>query len=250
MRRHVMRALAAAVAAGGAVLLTAGAAGAATATAGPSTGNPVFYSTSQAGYVTTGRLFRFIQTTVEVAPVSSHGGYAEVVLGGTGVNPATLGVHRGGGAGSVMWNANGPLGGTGGGTMTLTPSVGDLLQLSVYYSQSAGRIYFTASDLTQKTTQTVSMEPGAPNMQYTAAEAAGLLTVKVYSPPPSPVRLWSFSDSHVTTYNNTKGTLNGPWTTNQVIDTTNGGSSGAVVMSPSLLWNNGQNFGVWLQPTA
>src|SRR6266498_482805 len=35
-----------------------------------------------------------------------------------------------------------------------------------------------------------------------------------------------------------------------VIDTTTGTSAGAVVISSPVLWNNGQNFGVWLRTTA
>jgi hypothetical protein len=36
----------------------------------------------------------------------------------------------------------------------------------------------------------------------------------------------------------------------EVIDTTTGTSAGAVVVNSPLLWNNGQNFGVWLRMTA
>jgi hypothetical protein len=39
----------------------------------------------------------------------------------------------------------------------------------------------------------------------------------------------------------------GPWTTQMLVDTTTGTAQGQVVMSPSNLWNAGQNFGVWLR---
>ena len=44
------------------------------------------------------------------------------------------------------------------------------------------------------------------------------------------------------------GTLTGPWTTTEIVDTTTGNSAGAVVINPNVLWNSGQNFGVWLRP--
>lgn len=54
----------------------------------------------------------------------------------------------------------------------------------------------------------------------------------------------------MTTYSGVHGTLLGPWTTYQVIDTTTGTAAGAVVISSPVLWNNGQNFGVWLRAAA
>jgi len=147
----------------------------------------------------------------------------------------------------VLWDVVGPIGGMGGGTMpNIAPKPGDLLTLSIYYNQK-GRDFFTASDLTQKVSQTLSLPP-APHVIYTAAEVAGLLTVKA-SAPKADVRLWEFTDCHATTYTGVHGTMNGPWTTSQIIDTTTGGSGGRVVMSPSPLWNYGQNFGAWLRKT-
>ena len=67
------------------------------------------------------------------------------------------------------------------------------------------------------------------------------------SPPPSNLRLWQFTSSAVTTYTGVHGTMTGPWTTNEVIDTTNGGASGQTVMSPSFLFNNNANFGAWIR---
>src|SRR6266540_3650479 len=85
---------------------------------------------------------------------------------------------------------------------------------------------------------------------YTAAEVAGVVNNANVVAPKADTRLWAFSGTRVTTYTGVHGTLLGPWTTHQVIDTTTGTSAGAVVISSPVLWNSGQNFGVWLRTTA
>jgi hypothetical protein len=65
--------------------------------------------------------------------------------------------------------------------------------------------------------------------------------------PQAGTRLWQFTNSHVTTYTGVHGTILGPWTTSKLIETPSGTSSGPVVLSPSGLWNSGQNFGAWLR---
>ena len=201
-------------------------------------------TTSQAGYVATHSTFRFVTTTVKVPSASSaRGSYAEVVLGGSSGFPATLGVRAGGGPGSVRWNVVGPLGGMGGGTMAkLSPKVGDVLTLSIYYNHKAGRDNFTATDVTQGVKRTLSLPP-SPDAGSTAAEVACLLTGKVTARS-ADARLWGFTNSHVTTLGGTHGTMNGPWLTRKIIDVA---ANGRVVMSPSWLWNHGMNFGAWLR---
>jgi len=54
----------------------------------------------------------------------------------------------------------------------------------------------------------------------------------------------------VTTTAGVHGTLLGPWNTSQVIDTRDGSASSPVVTNAPTLWDNGQNFGVWLRVTA
>jgi hypothetical protein len=241
MRRFTIRALAAAAAAAGALLLTAGSApGVASATVTPSAPIP---TTSQAGYVATHNTFRFVTTTFKVPAASQHyTSYAEVVLGGTSGYPATLGVKAGGGAGSVQWNVVGPLGGMGGGTMKIAPHVGDTLTISIYNAHKAGRDSFTVADVTQGVTQTLILPP-APHQVYNGAEVACLLNGTVTAPK-ADVMLWRFTDSHVTTVAGWHGSMNGPWLTRQIVDVA---ADGHVVMSPSWLWNEGQNFGAWLR---
>ena len=61
------------------------------------------------------------------------------------------------------------------------------------------------------------------------------------------ILLWDFTGSHVTTYAGNHGTILGPWVTAEFTDTASGTAAGAVVMSPSGLSGNGQDFGAWLR---
>lgn len=245
MRRHITRTLLATMAAGASALAVIGVS--AVSAAKPVTTRPGVTSTSivtasQAGYVAVGQHFRFVTTTVVVPPKASYSHYAEVVLGGPRVIPATLGVRAGGGVGSVRWNVVGPItNNMAGGTMKLAPKVGDWLTLSIYFNQK-GRDYFTVTDLTQKVSQTLNL-PAPAHVVYTAAEVACLLPTAPAAPKAS-IRLWEFGKSGATTYNGIRGSMLNPmWTTRKIIDVA---PNGHVVMSPLFLWNNGRNFGAWL----
>lgn len=250
MRRHMVRALLTAVAAG-AALLTAGLAGApaaGAATSGTHTGGyPVFYTSTQAGYTATGRWFRFVATTVKVPPKSPYYPTALVVLNGPGfAGPLYVGVRPGGGPVSVGWSAGVPPFGMGGFAFTkVNPKVGDSVRIDLYYDRSGGGVTATGTDLTTGATQSAVIG-GKKGWVYNAAEVACWLE-NPSSPPAKDLRLWQFNQTAVTTYTGTHGTMTGPWTTNEVIDTTNGASSGKVVMSPSFLFNNGASFGAWLR---
>lgn len=211
------------------------------ATAGTHGGIPIIYTTSQAGYVAQGTTFRFISATFTV-PQAYANSYAEVVLGGHHVVPASLGVRAGGGQNSVQWNVVGPLGEQmAGGTMKIAPKVGDMVTESIYFNLK-GTVYFTVADLTQH--KTVTQAAGAPaHNTYTAAEAACWLPGSA-AIPRADVRLWEFTNLRATTYAGVHGTMKGPWTTSRIVDVTN---AGRVVMSPSVLWNTGRNFGAWLR---
>jgi hypothetical protein len=217
----------------------------------PQSAGPLIYTTSQAGYVTGGgRLFRFVATTVVVPYLqfqAGNNGSAEVVLGSRVGPPATLRVAAGGGTGSIsyVWSIGTEF--HTGHLYGVAPAPGDLLRLSVYYDR-LGHDFFTATDTTQGVTQTARVD--VVPVIYTAAEAAGVIDNATVAAPKTDTRLWAFSGTRVTTYTGVHGTLLGPWTTYQVIDTTTGTSAGAVVISSPVLWNNGQNFGVWLRTTA
>jgi len=202
---------------------------------------PVIRTASQAGYVTGGQRFRYVVTTVKVAPARSVLSYAEVVLGGAGVTPVTLAVKAGGGATAVGWSIGVPPFHMGGGTLThVAPKAGDLVRLSLYYDQH-GHVSATAVDTTRGTSQTVRL-PVRAGTVYPAAEAAGVPGYTTAAPTGSTFRLWAFTGTHVTTAGGVRGTMLGPWVTSRIIQTT---PRGAMVTWPSPLWSNGQNFGVW-----
>lgn len=247
MRGHIVRALVTAAVAGGATLLTAGLAAPGTASAGTHTAAyPVIYTSSQGGYTASGRWLRFVATTVKVPAAGSYSNYAEVVLGAANVPPVTLAVRAGGGPDSVAWSVGVPPFGMGGGALSkVAPKAGDTVLIDLYYNRSGGGVIATATDVTTGATQNLSISSGTKAI-FTAAEVASVLRNPA-SPPSGNIRLWQFTNSGATTYTGTHGTMTGPWTTSQVVDTTNGGPTGQLVMSPSFLFNNGANFGAWLR---
>lgn len=247
--RKTSAAAAAGIAASALGFTGAGAAASAS-TAAQSMGSPV-YTTSQAGYVTGGgRMFRSVAATVKVPYLqfqAGNNGSAEVALGSRVGPPATLSVAAGGGTGSVSYRWNSGTEFHTGHLYRVAPAPGGLLRLSVYYDRR-GHDFFTATDITQGVSQTVRVD--VVPVIYTAAEAAGVIDNATVAAPEADIRLWAFQDTRVTTYSGLHGTLLGPWATHQIIDTTAGTAAGAVVISSPVLWNNGQNFGVWLRKTA
>jgi hypothetical protein len=243
-RKQLMRGLCAAATAG--IALTtfglAGAASAATA-ATHSLSGPV-YSDWAAGYQASGRWFPFVSTTLTVAarhvpnPHQGTNGAAVIMLG-YDRGEAVINVNPGGGAQSVSWLHS--YGGTA--AFGLDPQVGDKLQVSIYYD-GHGHTTFTATDITQGVTRTHQLAVG--NLAYTKAWLQAQADPDV-NPPASDTRLWHFTGSRLTTYTGVHGAIVGPWKTRKVIETTDGTSAGAVVMSPSSLRNYGQNFGDWLR---
>ena len=244
MQRHMLRTMVAAVATAGAALLTVGAAGA--TSAGAATHYPVIYTSSQAGYTVSGRWFRYVATYVKVPAAGSVSNYALVALGGSNVAGVNLGIQPGGGPNSIGWAVGSQPFGMGGGLLSnVNPKVGDTVLIDLYYNKATGGVTATATDTTSNQTQSVTIAEGKTAL-FTSAEVAGYIH-NPSSPPAADTRLWQFTDSHVTTYTGTRGTMTGSWTTSQVIDTTNGHASGHVVMSPSFLFNNGGDFGAWLR---
>lgn len=248
MRRHVLQALSAAAAASAAVFMTAGISpGASAATAAKAAAGAVVATSSQAGYVTGGgRHFRFIQSTVKVSPARTATQFAGVILGGRDhlVDTLYLMVKAGGGANSVICSFKAPppftaTHNSGIDTLAkLSPGVGDMLRLSIYYNPGTRYISFTAVDTTKGVSQTRSF-PYAQEY-YSAAEAA-VFAFGYTAPVATDFRLWSFTNTHVTTYSGVKGSLLGAWATSKIVAVK---SSGAVVMGPSVLFSSGADFNV------
>ena len=245
MRRHIVRTLVA-LAAGGTALLTAGitATSAAAQTGGTHAASyPTIATSSRAGYMDSGRWFRFVGTTVKVPAAGAQQHYAKVALRGQNVAGVTLGIKPGGGVGSVGWAVGVAPFGMGGSALNIAPAVGDTVRIDLYYDKTGGGVIATATDLTTKVTANQTISEGKSAI-FNKAEIGTVL----HNPASSPIadaRLWQFTDTAVTTTTGVHGTVTGPWTTTMAIDTINGQPGGQVVMSPSFLFNNDANFGVW-----
>jgi hypothetical protein len=219
---------------------------------------PTTYTTAFAGYADSGGPFRYIATTLTVPARQdppANGGQVRVSLGhngGTTFRPpeADIGVLPGGGPDSINYGGN-----TASGAFTISPNVGDQVTVSIYYDQH-GHYFFTATDLTQHTTQTVTTRAFyADQTPLNYAKVLAYLDNDTVVSPPADTRLWEFTGSKVTTYRGDHGTILGPWATSRWIDTTDGTHAGAVVADSSILSTArqepsnaaGQAFGVWLR---
>lgn len=211
---------------------------------------PLSYTGSRAAYQDIGGPFRFVATTLTVPPAqapAANGGSAGVGL----LAPlapvqshANISVWPGGGPSSVRYDSY-----NGTGTFTLSPQVGDQLAISVYYDQH-GHYSFTATDTTQATTQTVTVNTLHP-YSLREADLGASFDNQAVAPPPADTQLWQFTGSHVTTATGDHGSILGPWSTIWCIDTTDGTPTGAVVADATALSKGpnvgGQGFGVWLR---
>ena len=223
-------------------LTAAGCSDAGAATASSRATGPVVYSDQHAGYQAAGRWFRYVATTVTVPPRTlSYLDSGSAFIGLNGRYAAWINVDPGGGADSVGYAATN----VGTGPFRLAPRVGDRLAISIYYDQR-GHIFFTVTDLTRPVTQTMVVYVG--RLIYSAA-SLWVQTDRVLSvvPPAVGTRMWQFTGSRLTTYSGDHGTITGPWTTSKMITTTTGTASGTVIVSPSGLSSNGQNFAAWLR---
>jgi len=245
VRTGVTRAACAVVAAG-ASLTTASLAGAAVpAMAATHPPGQTVYNIENAGYLASGRWFRFASTTLTVPPrivPKANDGFVAIGIGASCPGQcrppsAWIFVQPGGGSGSVITNAS---------TFKISPDVGDQLTVSIYYDRQ-GHNYFTATDLTQHTTQTIRETlPGGLDPAYDHAELDVAVSGNV-APPVADTQLWKFTGTRLTTYTGVHGTVEGPWQLTKLVKTTDGTSTGAVVASPSAPLNGGQDFGIFLR---
>ena len=249
IRRRTTRVLCGAATAG-IVLSTLGLAGAISpASAATHLSGQTVYNVENAGYVASGRSFRFVSTTLTVAPrivPKDNDGFVAIGIsascpGECGPPDAWIYVQPGGGPDSVTYQ-----GFTNAGMFKVSPHAGDQLTVSVYYDRQ-GHNYFTATDLTQHTTQTIrGTLPGGMRPVYDHAELDAAVSGEV-APPLADTRLWQFAGTRLTTYTGVHGSLQGPWQLTKLVKTTDGTSAGTVVDSPSGLSNGGADFGIWLR---
>jgi hypothetical protein len=247
MRRHNVRALLA-LAAGGTALLTAGltATTAAAQTGGTHAASyPTITTSTRAGYQASGRWFRFVGTTITVPANGAYNHYARVMLRGNNVAGVILGIKPGGGAGSVAYGVGVSPFDPNGHALAIAPKVGDVVRIDLFYNKTTGGVTATATDLTSKVIKNATISEGKTAV-FGKVEVGAVL-VNPTSPPTADSRLWQFTDTAVTTTTGVHGTMTGPWTTSQIVDTINGKVGGQVVMSPSFLFNKNANFGVWIR---
>ena len=243
MRRHI-RALVV-LAAGATALLTAGLTATTAAAQTGGTHAAVMATTatsSRAGYMDSGRWFRFVGTTVTVPAPGAYDHYAQVRLRGQNVAGVNLAIKPGG---QVGWAVGVAPFGTGGGTLNIGAKAGDTVRIDLYYDKTGGGVTATATDLTTKVIKAVTISEGKTAI-FNKVEIGTVLDNPASSPT-ADSRLWQFTDTAVTTTTGVHGTVTGPWTTTMVVDTINGQPGGQVVMSPSFLFNNNANFGVWIR---
>ena len=260
MQRRIKREFMAAVAAGvtGTTLALTAPGTAQAAAAAPHAVTVPVYANGHAGYLAghgQGWRFRWVTATFTVpscADVAASHGW-------TG-NSAEIGAN------SMLWRAQIEAGCDGGAGATvdfatvdnghvnmpvslpITPSAGDSLTVSVFYSKAAGFVRFTATDNSTGDTDIRSHLVGG-TASYLGAEVGSQFGGMI-SAPPSDVRTGAFSGTALTTYNVTRGTMLGPWNTSQVVATTTGTAGGALIANAPTLWNGGANFGVWERTTA
>jgi hypothetical protein len=245
MHRRITRAFLTASAAG-AALATLGFAGVSAAGAATAPAVHKVYTNSTAGYAAGGQWrFRYIETSVKIParqPVAGNNATLDVALTSPQIDVAAITVAAGGGAGSVTYVDSGYTNGE----FHLSPSIGDVVKVSVYRDVRAHRDYLTATNLRTGRTQTVGVTTSSKIVYRSASLTSTVINSQV-EPRASDIRLWAPQNTKITNYSGTHGSVFGPWETLKLIDTRTGTATGKVVLSPSYPWNNGKNFGIWLR---
>ena len=145
--------------------------------------------------------------------------------------------------------------------ISVTPvQAGDSVFVSVYLSPT-GQSVHTVVTLPDGSTFNNTLP--APGAVYPRAQAVADWTAATGKPQPVPpasgtVRDAQLLEGRFTTLSGQQGTFAGPWTLNAFEGTTTGAlpPSGALVVQPSYLWNDGTNFhgmfgdafGIWRFP--
>jgi hypothetical protein len=291
MRRRITRTLLAAAAAGVTVstlgFTAAGAASAAVATkAQPATIGTSIASTTSAGYQASGRDFRYISSTITVPDTDfltglypqeyiqlSNGSLTQVSGGGdqytrAGIESCAVARSFGDVCITGTWVAyveafNNSLSGPYFSHFFNLAGVnqGDGVNFSIYYYQGGNELHFVITPpSTSGTPQFYKARAFGPT--YDHAAALDDFTDSTGTPIPLPFflhafRINQFLQGALTTYSGARGSFVGPWTTSEVMATSNGllPPSGTTRVSPSALWSDGlpangavrplDAFGVW-----
>lgn len=221
----------------------------------------------KAGYVATGRNFRF---TSALVTVPNHTGLVAsdptmyVALDASGVNPdfARAGVRpctpsgttgpcpllTSGGSGWQAFAMVNESGVVTVGTVAISPSVmGDGVALSVYLVPTGNSVHIV---VTPPSGAVLNNTYAVAGPVYTDAQAFADWTTATTQPAPVPpvddkFRDTQFFQGRFTTSSGAQGTFKGPWTLTAVDATSNGSlpPSGSLIAQPSFLWNDGNSFG-------
>lgn len=228
-------------------------------TASASTGTTV-YSSTGSGYAVSGRWFHYVKTRIELptnalcaqihkvvrpgtfsvmTELSSPDTYVQLVISDT---PTSAGC----GKYTATWVHDG--------TVTAVPfpmAAGDRIKMWTFYAQASPPIngeHSVGGHLFNVTTGAGSAVGDLANATFTNAQIIG--GFGSFTAPASQFRAFDFTNSAVETYTGARGTLTGPWTTSQVVMTSNGQSSGTVEASNPALWDGGRNFRTWVRAAA
>jgi hypothetical protein len=291
MRSRIMSALVATAAAGATAttlgLAAAGAANASVATtARPATIGTPIGSTNSAGYEVSGRDYRYISSTITVPDTSfltglypseyiqlSNGSLTQPTGGGNaytraGIESCTVARTFGAVCPTGTWVAfveafNNSLGGPFFRHFANLAGVnqGDGVNFSIYYNETGNELsYVITPPSTSGTPQ--FYKTGAHGAIFDHAAALDDFTNSTGTPIALPpfirsFRINQFLQGAITTENGARGSFTGPWTTSEVVATSNGllPPSGTTRVSPSALWTDGlpangavranDAFGVW-----
>jgi hypothetical protein len=291
MRSRIMSALVATAAAGATAttlgLAAAGAANASvTTTARPATIGTPIGSTNSAGYEVSGRDYRYISSTITVPDTSfltglypqeyiqlSNGSLTQVTGGGNaytraGIESCVVARSFGAICPTGTWvayveNFNNSLNFPSFRHFFNLAGVnqGDGVNFSIYYNEVGNELsYVITPPSTSGTPQ--FYKTGAHGSIFDHAAALDDFTDSTGTPIALPpfirsFRINQFLQGAITTENGARGSFTGPWTTSEVVATSNGllPPSGTTRVSPSALWTDGlpangavranDAFGVW-----
>jgi hypothetical protein len=206
------------IAAAGLTLASAGLPGALPAAASPPAADPAattVIDTNFAGYLTGGNWrFRYVTADVPMAacrPVANQNAMAGIALKSNIFSEiAHIDLRCGGGHGSVTFGTTPKAEGH----FPLSPSLGDVLRVSIFRDVAACRDEFTATNTRTHNTTRVTVRTPCQLVYRHAQPGATLTSISgTWSPPAANVRLWSFRNVAITSYNGTHGTICGPWAT-------------------------------------
>ena len=287
MRSRIIRTFVTAAAAGAtATTLGLAVSGAASASVGqpaqPHISYPQIATTSQAGYEASGRYFRYISSTLTVPDTSFLTGlypqeYIQLSNGSlasgdqyvrAGIESCVVATSYGYTCTPGSWVSyveafNNSLSGPYFAHYAELSGVnqGDGVNFSIYYDQTGNELHFVITPPSTSGPQE-SYKTRAYGPIFDHAAALDDFTNSTGTPIALPpfmhsFRVNQFLQGALTTYSGARGSFAGPWTTSQVIATSNGlmPPSGTTRVSPTPLWSDGlvannqvrplDAFGVW-----